>query len=50
MDEGKILTPVTDSDNLGLVPTSPLDQTFDDMLVSLPNYLNVSNLNNNHKE
>ncbi|XP_047370641.1 sorting nexin-29 isoform X5 [Vespa velutina] len=40
LDEGKILTPVTDADNLGLVPTSPLDQTFDDMLVSLPNYLN----------
>ncbi|XP_043685961.1 sorting nexin-29 [Vespula pensylvanica] len=40
LDEAKILTPVTDSDNLGLVPTSPLDQTFDDMLINLPNYLN----------
>ncbi|XP_035718997.1 sorting nexin-29-like [Vespa mandarinia] len=40
LNEGKILTPVTDADNLGLVPTSPLDQTFDDMLVNLPNYLN----------
>ncbi|KAI4491719.1 hypothetical protein M0804_003111 [Polistes exclamans] len=40
LDEGKILTPVTDSDNLGLVLTSPLDQTFDDILVSLPNYIN----------
>ncbi|XP_015176940.1 PREDICTED: sorting nexin-29 [Polistes dominula] len=40
LDERKILTPVTDSDNLGLVLTSPLDQTFDDILVSLPNYIN----------
>lgn len=39
LDEEKILTPVLDSNNLGLVPTSPLDQTFDDVLVSLPNYI-----------
>ncbi|KAK2577049.1 hypothetical protein KPH14_005865 [Odynerus spinipes] len=40
LDVGKILTPVTDSDNLGLVPTSPLDQAVDHVLVSLPNYVN----------
>lgn len=43
-EEEKILTPVTDAGNLGgLVPVSPLDQTLDDMLVTLPNYLDVSN-------
>lgn len=26
----------------GLVPVSSLDQTLDDMIVTLPNYLNVS--------
>ncbi|XP_011142398.2 sorting nexin-29 isoform X1 [Harpegnathos saltator] len=42
-EEEKILTPVTDAENLGgLVPVSPLDQTLDDMLVTLPNYLDDS--------
>lgn len=41
--EEKILTPVTDAGNMGgLVPVSALDQTLDDMLVSLPPYLDVS--------
>lgn len=32
-----------DTGNLGgLVPISSLDQTLDDMLVTLPNYLDVS--------
>nr|XP_003706506.2 PREDICTED: sorting nexin-29 [Megachile rotundata] len=39
-EEEKVLTPVTDSGNMGgLVPVSPLDQTLDDMLIALPNYL-----------
>lgn len=34
---------MTDTENLGgLVPVSPLDQTLDDMLVTLPTYLDVS--------
>ncbi|XP_029046049.1 sorting nexin-29 [Osmia bicornis bicornis] len=38
-EEEKVLTPVTDSSNMGgLVPVSPLDQTLDDMLIALPNY------------
>jgi len=42
-EEEKILTPVMDTENLGgLVPVSSLDQTLDDMLVTLPNYLDVS--------
>lgn len=42
-EEEKILTPVMDAGNLGgLVPVSSLDQTLDDMLVTLPNYLDVS--------
>ncbi|KYN01154.1 Sorting nexin-29, partial [Cyphomyrmex costatus] len=42
-EEEKILTPVMDTGNLGgLVPVSSLDQTLDDMLVSLPNYLDDS--------
>lgn len=42
-EEEKILTPVMDTGNLGgLVPISSLDQTLDDMLVTLPNYLDVS--------
>jgi len=43
LEEEKILTPVMDTENLGgLVPVSSLDQTLDDMLVTLPNYLDVS--------
>lgn len=42
-EEEKILTPVTDSGNMrSLVPVSSLDQTLDDVLVTLPNYLDVS--------
>ncbi|KAG5336930.1 SNX29 protein, partial [Acromyrmex heyeri] len=42
-EEEKILTPVIDTGNLGgLVPVSSLDQTLDDMLISLPNYLDDS--------
>ncbi|XP_031831363.1 sorting nexin-29 isoform X2 [Nomia melanderi] len=42
-EEEKVLTPVTDSSNMGgLVPVSPLDQTLDDMLIALPNYLDDS--------
>lgn len=38
----EVLTPVTDSGNMGgLVPVSPLDQTLDDMLIALPNYIDV---------
>lgn len=44
-EEEKVLTPVTDSGNMGgLVPVSPLDQTLDDMLIALPNYLDVCNI------
>ncbi|KAK0071344.1 hypothetical protein PV325_013071, partial [Microctonus aethiopoides] len=39
-NEERILTPLTDVGNMGgLVPVSPLDQTLDDMLVTLPNYM-----------
>ncbi|KAG7202871.1 hypothetical protein KM043_010019 [Ampulex compressa] len=42
-EEEKVLTPVIDSGNMGgLVPISPLDQTLDDMLITLPNYLDDS--------
>ncbi|XP_076645257.1 sorting nexin-29 isoform X3 [Halictus rubicundus] len=42
-EEEKVLTPVTDSGNMGgLVPVSPLDRTLDDMLIALPNYLDNS--------
>ena len=42
-EEEKVLTPVTDSGNMGgLVPVSPLDQTLDDMLIALPNYIDDS--------
>lgn len=42
-EEEKVLTPVTDAGNMGgLVPVSPLDQTLDDMLVTLPSYLDDS--------
>ncbi|CAL7950089.1 unnamed protein product [Xylocopa violacea] len=42
-EEEKVLTPVTNSGNMGgLVPISPLDQTLDDMLIALPNYLDDS--------
>ncbi|XP_076233972.1 sorting nexin-29 [Calliopsis andreniformis] len=42
-EEEKVLTPVTDSGNMGgLVPVSPLDQMLDDMLIALPNYLDDS--------
>ncbi|XP_011636612.1 sorting nexin-29 [Pogonomyrmex barbatus] len=42
-EEEKLLTPVMDAENLGgLVPVSSLDQTLDDMLVTLPNYLDDS--------
>lgn len=41
-EEEKVLTPVTNSGNMGgLVPVSPLDQTLDDMLIALPSYLDV---------
>ncbi|OAD62126.1 Sorting nexin-29, partial [Eufriesea mexicana] len=41
-EEDKVLTPVTNTGNMGgLVPVSPLDQTLDDMLIALPNYLDV---------
>lgn len=42
-EEEKVLTPIMDAGNMGgLVPVSSLDQTLDDMIVTLPNYLNVS--------
>lgn len=42
-EEEKVLTPVTNSGNMGgLVPVSPLDQTLDDMLIALPSYLDDS--------
>lgn len=43
IEEEKVLTPITDSTNMGgLVPVSPLDQTLDDMLIALPSYLDDS--------
>ncbi|XP_066599639.1 sorting nexin-29 [Prorops nasuta] len=40
INEGNVLTPLTDTDNMGvLVPVSPLEPTLDDMIISLPNYL-----------
>ncbi|XP_043282728.1 sorting nexin-29 isoform X2 [Venturia canescens] len=40
LEDEKVLTPVTDTGNMGgLVPVSPLDQTLDDMLVTLPSYM-----------
>ena len=42
-EEERLLTPLTDTENMGgLVPVSPLDNVLDDVLVSLPNYLEVS--------
>lgn len=42
-EEEKLLTPIMDTGNMGgLVPVSSLDQTLDDMIATLPNYLNVS--------
>ncbi|KMR03603.1 sorting nexin-29 [Lasius niger] len=42
-EEEKVLTPIMDAGNMGgLVPVSSLDQTLDDMIVTLPNYLNDS--------
>lgn len=42
-EEEKVLTPIMDTGNMGgLVPVSSLDQTLDDMIVTLPNYLNDS--------
>ncbi|XP_043792694.1 sorting nexin-29 isoform X2 [Apis laboriosa] len=42
-EEEKILTPITNSGSMGgLVPVSPLDQTLDDMLITLPSYLDDS--------
>ncbi|KAH0954016.1 hypothetical protein HN011_007055 [Eciton burchellii] len=42
-EEEKVLTPVMDAENMGgLVPVSSLDQTLNDMLVTLPNYLDDS--------
>ncbi|XP_008212616.1 sorting nexin-29 isoform X2 [Nasonia vitripennis] len=42
-EEERLLTPLTDTENMGgLVPVSPLDNALDDMLVSLPNYLEDS--------
>lgn len=42
-EEEKVLTPIMDIGNMGgLVPVSSLEQTLDDMLVTLPNYLDVS--------
>lgn len=39
-EEERVLTPLTDVGSMGgLVPVSPLDQTLDDMLVTLPNYI-----------
>ncbi|XP_034946152.1 sorting nexin-29 [Chelonus insularis] len=40
LEEERVLTPLTDVGNIGgLVPVSPLDQTLNDMLVTLPNYI-----------
>ncbi|XP_072743387.1 sorting nexin-29 isoform X2 [Anoplolepis gracilipes] len=42
-EEEKVLTPIMDAGNMGgLVPVSSLDQTLDDMIATLPNYLNDS--------
>ncbi|CAL1684785.1 unnamed protein product [Lasius platythorax] len=42
-EEEKVLTPIMDAGNMGgLVPVSSLDQTLDDMIVTLPSYLNDS--------
>lgn len=42
-EEEKLLTPIMDGGNMGgLVPVSSLDQTLDDMIAALPNYLNDS--------
>ncbi|XP_070157473.1 sorting nexin-29 [Polyergus mexicanus] len=42
-EEEKLLTPIMDAGNMGgLVPVSSLDQTLDDMIAALPNYLNDS--------
>ncbi|CAG5089299.1 Similar to SNX29: Sorting nexin-29 (Bos taurus) [Cotesia congregata] len=40
-EEERVLTPLTDGSMGGLVPVSPLDQTLEDMLVTLPNYLDT---------
>ncbi|KAH0561707.1 hypothetical protein KQX54_018916 [Cotesia glomerata] len=40
-EEERVLTPLTDGSMGGLVPVSPLDQTLEDMLVTLPNYLDA---------
>lgn len=40
LEEDKVLTPVAEAISMGgLVPVSPLDQTLDDMLIALPNYV-----------
>lgn len=42
-EEEKILTPIMDAGNMGgLVPVSSFDQTLDDMIATMPNYLNDS--------
>ncbi|XP_029676549.1 sorting nexin-29-like isoform X1 [Formica exsecta] len=42
-EEEKLLTPIMDAGNMGgLVPVPSLDQTLDDMIAALPNYLNDS--------
>lgn len=42
---------MTDSGNTGgLVPVSPLDQTLDDMLVTLPSYMDVSQAETMHQK
>ncbi|RLU19370.1 hypothetical protein DMN91_007927, partial [Ooceraea biroi] len=42
-EEEKVLTPVMDAENMGgLVPVSSLDETLNDMLVTLPSYLDDS--------
>ncbi|KAG8036094.1 hypothetical protein G9C98_004674 [Cotesia typhae] len=40
-EEERVLTPLTDGSMGGLVPVSPLDQTLEDMLVTVPNYLDA---------
>lgn len=43
LEEDRLLTPLTDTENMGgLVPVSPLDNSLEDVLVSLPSYIDVS--------
>ncbi|XP_014210929.1 sorting nexin-29 isoform X2 [Copidosoma floridanum] len=42
-EEERLLTPLTDTENMGgLVPVSPLSNALDDMMISLPSYLEDS--------